>query len=121
MNGIGLFGVCATGAEKSFGQPFGTRRPCMREHGNGKQTLFSVSVGTIEGFNPTDATFSPPADAILERRGTGPQVSGQSDEVTGSLVKKTVPVYPLASKMNREQGVVLLAAVIGTDGMINDL
>ncbi len=87
----------------------------------GKQTLFSVSVDTIEGFNPADATFSPAADAILERRGASLRVSGQGEVATGSLVKKSVPVYPPISKMNGEQGVVVLAAVIGTDGRINAL
>jgi TonB family protein len=82
----------------------------------GKQTLFTVSVDTIEDFNPTDAAFSPPADAILERHVTTPQ-----DVATGSLVKKTIPVYPLTSRMNHEQGVVVLAAVIGTDGRVHDL
>ncbi len=85
----------------------------------GKQTLFSVSVDTIEGFNPADATFSPPADAILEM--AAPHVNGHSDVAVGTLAKKTAPVYPPLSKMNGEQGVVVLAAMIGTDGRIHDL
>jgi len=32
-----------------------------------------------------------------------------------------MPVYPLIAKMNREQGVVVLAAVIGPDGKVHDL
>lgn len=85
----------------------------------GNQTLFSVSVDTIEGFNPTDPAFSPPADAVLEK--AAPQGNVQGGVMVGSLVKKTIPDYPLMSKMNHEQGLVVLAAVIGTDGRVHYL
>jgi len=39
----------------------------------------------------------------------------------GYLVKKVHPVYPLMSKTASEQGVVTIAAVIGTDGRIHEL
>jgi TonB family protein len=87
----------------------------------GKQKLFTASVETVESLNTADAMFSPPADATLEQRAESPHGDSQGDVTTGSLVKKTQPVYPLASKMAREQGVVVLGAVIGADGKIHDL
>ncbi|MGA2887233.1 MAG: energy transducer TonB [Terracidiphilus sp.] len=88
----------------------------------GKQKLFTVSVETVEALNTADNTiFMPPTDATLEQRAPSPHGDSQDDVTTGSLVKKTQPVYPLASKMAREQGIVVLGAVIGTDGRIHDL
>jgi TonB family protein len=87
----------------------------------GKQTLFSASVNTIESCNPTDAAFSPSADATLQPKAPPAQSDNDSAVTVGFLVKKTQPVYPLSSKMAHEQGVVVLAAVIGTDGKIHDL
>jgi TonB family protein len=65
--------------------------------------------------------FVPPADATLERPAPNPLGDSQSGVATGSLVKKTIPVYPLVSKMAGEQGVAVLAARIGTEGKIHDL
>jgi TonB family protein len=83
----------------------------------GDQILFSVSVDTIDGLNPSDVEFAPPADAILERSAA---VTPQG-VATGSLVKKKMPDYPMIAKENHEQGVVILGALIGTDGRIHDL
>jgi TonB family protein len=86
----------------------------------GKQKLFTASVDTVEALNPTAAMFSPPADATLKQK--SPSLHEDSQVVTtGSLVKKTQPVYPSLSKRAKEQGVVTVAAVIGTDGKIHDL
>ncbi|MGP8174447.1 MAG: energy transducer TonB [Terracidiphilus sp.] len=88
----------------------------------GKLKIFSVSVDTIEGLNPTDAALIPPADAVLEHETANQQTVGQNGDVTkGELVRKTQPVYPLMAKMAHQQGTVVLAAVIGTDGRIHDL
>lgn len=83
----------------------------------GNETLFSASVDTIETFVPTAVVFSPPSDAILKRPST---VRG-GEATRGSLVKQVDPVYPKISKLNHEQGVVVLAVVIGTDGRIHDV
>lgn len=87
----------------------------------GDQTLFSVSVDAIDGCNPTDAEFTPPPDAHFETHIITPQENDQNDVAVGILVKKTVPVYPAASKANGEQGVVLLSAVIDTSGKVQNL
>lgn len=86
----------------------------------GKRKLFTASVDTVEALNPTAEMFSPPADATLKQKAPGPNEDGQG-VTTGSLVKRTQPVYPVASKAAHQQGVVTLAAVIGTDGRIHDL
>jgi TonB family protein len=86
----------------------------------GKQRLFTASVDTVEALNPTEAMFSPTADATLKLKAPNPYEDSQV-VTTGSQVKKIQPVYPSASKRAREQGVVTLAAVIGTDGKIHDL
>lgn len=85
------------------------------------QPLFSVSVNTIEGFQPVASDFSPPSDAVFERVVTTPQEKAGSYLAVGTLVRRTQPIYPMISKMDREQGIVLLAAVIGTDGEVHDL
>jgi len=87
----------------------------------GEETVFSVAVNAIEELKPADTVFSPPADATLERSARISESKDQSNTVMGSLVKTTEPVYPQISKMNHEQGVVVLAATIGTDGRIHDL
>jgi TonB family protein len=89
----------------------------------GKQKVFSISVETIDGLNSSDIALSPPADAALSRSAAGQPIPGESADgvAIGSLVKKTQPVYPMVAKMAREQGVVVIGAVIGTDGRVRDL
>jgi TonB family protein len=88
---------------------------------DGKQKLFTASVETVEALNPADSVFRPSGDATLEQRAPSPDGDVPDDLMKGSLIKKTQPVYPLISKMAHEQGVVVLGAVIGTDGRIHDL
>lgn len=88
----------------------------------GKRKIFAVSVEAIEGISPDDTALVPPADAILEHEPPSRQSEGSDGGVIeGVLVKKTQPVYPLMAKMAHEQGIVILDAVIGTDGRIHDL
>jgi len=87
----------------------------------GKVKLFSASVDTIEAVSPEDAVFSPPSDSILQQRTETAHGNEQTGVKAGPLVKKTQPEYPILSKMAREQGVVILSAVIGTDGSVHDL
>lgn len=87
----------------------------------GRQTLFSVSVDTVESLNSTDTEFSPSPDATLQKWGielSPDSIGGATDD---HLVKKAMPVYPLFARMGHQQGVVVLADVIGTDGRVDDL
>lgn len=86
----------------------------------GDLIVFSLSVDTIGFLSPDDAVFSPPADATLEERTIEGRLSNPS-VTEGLLMKKTPPIYPLVAKMNHEQGVVVLAATIGTDGNVHNL
>jgi TonB family protein len=86
----------------------------------GKQKLFTASVDTVEALDPTAEMFSPPADATLKQRPPNPHGEGPV-VTTGYLIKKTKPRYPSASKKAKEEGVVTVAAVIGTDGKIHGL
>lgn len=86
----------------------------------GKQKLFTASIDTVEALNPTATMFSPPVDATLKQKPLNPH-EGSQVVTTGFLIKKTKPVYPSASKRAKEQGVVTVVAVIGTDGKIHDL
>jgi len=86
----------------------------------GKQKLFSASVETLEGVSPQDAVFTPPSDAALQKP-PEPARTDQTGVQVGSLVKKVPPVYPKLAKITREQGVVILSAVIGIDGSVNDI
>ena len=90
---------------------------------DGMQRLFSISVDAIDGLDPLDAALKPAADSIPTRATVSQPVPGETgDGVTaGPLVKKTFPTYPMMAKMARQQGVVVLAAVIGTDGRVRDL
>jgi TonB family protein len=89
----------------------------------GKHKIFSISVETIDGMNALDAVLTPTADAVLARATASQTLPGQTGGgvAVGSLVKKTPPVYPMTAKMAHEQGVVVIAATIGTDGRIHDL
>jgi len=89
----------------------------------GKQSLFSVSVETIEWIDSSDAMLSAPADAVLVRAATSQTTPSRTggDVMDAILVTKTAPVYPAIEKMAHEQGIVVLAAVIGADGRVHDL
>jgi TonB family protein len=93
------------------------------EVSSGKQRLFSVSVEMIEWLDSPDAILSPAGDAVLVRAAVSQPTPGKTgdDIAIGLLVKKTPPVYPMMAKMAHEQGVVVIAAVIGKDGRIHDL
>jgi TonB family protein len=89
----------------------------------GTHRIFSISVETIDGMHASDAVLIPSVDAVLARAAVSQTTPGQTgnDVTVGALVKKTQPAYPMIAKMAREQGVVVLAATIGTDGRIHDL
>jgi TonB family protein len=86
----------------------------------GSQTLFTVSVDTIDSIDTDSAALRPTSDATLEQQLPHPADTNGSIGV-GMLVKKIAPVYPASSKTAHEEGVVTLAALIGKDGRIDDL
>lgn len=87
----------------------------------GKQKCLTVSVDTIDTISPASSLFNPAEDAKLEKDVSPSDEDVQHRITYGKLVKKTQPIYPPASKMAHEQGVVVLDAAIGTDGKVHDL
>ena len=49
------------------------------------------------------------------------QLSVSADVMAGNLLNKVVPVYPAAAKKARIQGIVTLSAVVGKDGIVENL
>jgi len=90
---------------------------------NGNQKAFSVAIETIDEITSEDSSLVPPVDATLVKVSARRQTDNknESDITVGSLVKKTEPDYPLFAKIAHDQGTVVLAAVVGTDGRIHDL
>ena len=86
-----------------------------------KRKLFTASVEAVDSLNAADAALAPPADAVLEKAAKSLQEDRDGGVTAGALVKKIPPIYPATSKMAHEQGTVVIAATIGTDGKIHDL
>lgn len=89
----------------------------------GKQEVFSASVDVIEDTDPSAPELAPSADSLVVQEAVSqPEEDQPLDNVKiGSLVKKTQPVYPIVARSAHEQGTVVLAATIGTEGKIHDL
>jgi len=79
---------------------------------------FSVSVDSVEPIDASDASFQPPSDAQVEEEQLPSPVGAVA---LGKLVKKGAPKYPKAARKAREEGTVILSAIIGNNGQIRDL
>jgi protein TonB len=90
---------------------------------NGNRKVFSIAIDEVDRITATDPALARPSDATLVSASIPEDVgnNNKSGVGGGSLLKKPQPVYPYISKMAHEQGTVVLAAVIGTDGRISDL
>lgn len=90
----------------------------------GNARLFTFSVETLDAVPEVDAVMKPAADAVLISA-PGPQSNAGGPVATGvavgHLVKKVQPDYPEIAKMQRVQGVVVLAATISKEGRIENL
>lgn len=72
---------------------------------------------------PTVAISPPPAPAVVVEN-PEPASSNEpvaSDNLALKLISANPPTYPVASRRNREQGVVLLELVVGIDGRVEEL
>lgn len=88
----------------------------------GKRRL-TAHLETIESLNPVDeAIFTLPADAVSVPRTVDISVVNVSAAVsTGMLLRKVVPEYPYFARQNHITGAVVLQALIGKDGHIQEL
>lgn len=81
----------------------------------GGRPWLSIHVETVESLDaahPPD--FTVPASALpVKRRADATSVIQE-----GALIKRTVPKYPVEAKAERAEGVVIVSALLGTDGHI---
>jgi len=88
----------------------------------GKPSLFSASVETIEWIDSSDAMLSPPADAVLVRAATSQATPSQTGSAAKGFSTNNLTFFcPTNWKKTHEQNVVLLAAMVGTDGRVHDM
>lgn len=83
---------------------------------DGRHKLLVFDVGMTDELANQNAVLIPPVDVTpveLEERPSSPSQS--------LLVKKVPPVYPPAAKEHHIGGVVILDAMIGTDGRVKDI
>lgn len=86
---------------------------------DGKRRVLTSTIDSVAGLSPTAPDLTPSKDAI---ESTSVQRAQLSPEVAhGYLVKQVRPIYPQDAKSARIQGVVVLKALIGTDGRVHDL
>jgi TonB family protein len=77
-----------------------------------------VHIDQLEGLSPTgQQALTVPAGASPVTR----YASAAADITAGRLVKKEVPVYPLAAKQLGVQGTVILEGVVDTEGHVQQL
>jgi TonB family protein len=79
---------------------------------------FSVTVDSVEQIDSSDASFQPPSNAQIENDQPSSFIG---DVMLGKLIKKEAPKYPRSAKIVRQQGTVVLSAIIGKDGQLRDL
>jgi TonB family protein len=84
----------------------------------GKRELLSINVDSITNLSPSDPALTPPADATVVKID---KVNVPAVVMTGMLVKKQPPIYPLLAKAEHISGTVLIQGTIGKDGRIRDL
>jgi peptidyl-prolyl cis-trans isomerase A (cyclophilin A) len=79
---------------------------------------------TILDQLPPPVPPPPPGAANAPTPGSAPvprRINIPAGIAQGMLLSKTPPVYPVDAKISRAQGTVVLNAVIGTDGTVEDL
>lgn len=72
----------------------------------------------------TTVAVSPPPTPAIVVENPEPAASSEpvaSDNLALKLISANPPTYPVASRRNREQGVVLLELVVGIDGRVEEI
>jgi TonB family protein len=83
---------------------------------DGRRKLMTFTVDATSDLLAEDAALTPPVDAKPLAVQDLPSSSAH-----GLLAKEAYPVYPLAAKMSHVSGTVILDAMIGKDGRVNDI
>jgi TonB family protein len=71
----------------------------------------------VEGFSGNGVVFEQPPPAIAP---PPEPVRPGGDIKPPTRIRYAVPTYPFVAKMNRVQGIVIIEAIIGTDGKVED-
>jgi TonB family protein len=97
----------------------------------GRRPILSAKVDVLTMISPSDPAFTPDAEAKVAKisKTTTPEgkvipvksVSISSGIAVGLLVSKVQPVYPVEAKEAHITGTVVLQALIGRDGWLQDL
>jgi len=82
--------------------------------GTGTQVLFLATLENVNGIDASDPNLIPSQGATRSL----PRVTMASEEANSMLSRKQPPIYPLYAKQNGIQGLVLIEAIVGTDGKI---
>lgn len=80
------------------------------------QKLLVFDIDMMDELPIENGVLTPPADAAP----ASPE-SLRSSASAATLIKKTVPFYPLAAKSSHVSGLVILDAIIGKDGGVQDV
>lgn len=96
----------------------------------GKRQILSATVDASAGISPSDPAFTPPAEAKVIKYAkvvnganvrTINRVNISGGVAVGMLLSHVQPVYPTDAKQAHVSGTVVLQAVIGRDGSLQDL
>jgi protein TonB len=105
-----------TGKARTFNEEAAPVQPCVGVCVDG-------STGDRDGVNSLDGIFrgSEKGPAIPVPPPTTPKQIRLSEVKEGMLIRKVTPAYPRIAMISRQQGTVLLHAIIGRDGTIQQL
>ncbi len=84
----------------------------------GQTVVGSAKEESLATYVPGPDEFTPNAEMISKQVGIA-RISG--GVIAGARVKYVPPMYPAVAKENHESGIVVLQALIGTDGHIHSL
>jgi hypothetical protein len=88
------------------------------ELSTGSQAILHVHIDTLESYVPKDnSLFTAPANALVFPR----RIVEPGTLLAGNIVRKVPPAYPASAKQQGIQGVVILHAIITSEGKIASL
>jgi TonB family protein len=114
----------------SFVQIQGRFLPRKIDIFEGKRQILSATVAATGGISPSDPALTPPTEVKVIKYSAAPaggaitsidRVNLSSGLAVGMLLTKVQPVYPVDAKEAHVSGTVVLQAVIGRDGSLQDL
>ena len=111
------FGVLTTGFDR-VGKTQGRYLPLGVAIAEGPRSILTAKVDSATPLYSEDPALTPDPNAL---KSEAMPVALPQSVLTGSLIKKQMPVYPGEAKAARQQGIVVLAAIVGIDGHVHDI